>query len=105
MKRTIITLMAGVAIGAAAVAAPALGSHHATKRYLTMRVGDSLTIPGIDAFCSLWRRDPDGHLTGTLFFCTRSSVSGHSWTMAESPRWIEVGNAQGYVVYKHPRLP
>jgi hypothetical protein len=37
MRRTIITLAAGIATGVAAVSAPALGSHQAAKRDLTMR--------------------------------------------------------------------
>jgi hypothetical protein len=104
MKGTLLTLAVGVAIGAAAVAAPALGSRHAAKRDLTMRTGDTLSVPTLDVFCSLWRSDPDGRLTGPVIYCNRSSVN-HSWGVIVSRRWIETGSPQGYVVWKHARLP
>jgi hypothetical protein len=105
MKRTVITLVVGIAIGAAIVAVPALGSHHAAKRYLTMRPGDYLTVPGMDLSCVDFRRDPDGHVTGNLLSCFRESEAGKSWSMNASPRWILVYDAQGYRRFAHARLP
>jgi len=97
--------MLGIAIGAAVVATPALGSHHASKRSLTMRIGDSLRIPAIDEFCVLYRHDPDGYLTGPSLFCTRESVISHSWGVQISNRWIVTINPRGYSVWQHARLP
>src|SRR5437764_1085257 len=105
MKRTLLTLAVGAALGAAAVAAPALGSHHAQKRDMTMRPGDFLAIPGMDMSCIDLRRDPDGHVTGNVFSCFRSSEAGKSWNMDASPRWITVFDAQGYRRFAHARLP
>jgi hypothetical protein len=104
MKRTLLTLAAGVAIGAVTVAAPALGSHHATKRFITVGVGDNITIPTLDLFCSVEGHDPDGHVTGPVIYCDRNSVSGRSWGVFVSRRWIKVANPT-YYVYQHARLP
>src|SRR5262245_27730203 len=105
MKRTILTLVAGIAVGAAVVAAPALGSHHGAKRYIYARPGDTLTVGTLDLYCSLWRSDPDGHLTGPIIYCSRKSVSTHSWSVTVSRRWIQIGNPQGHLVWQHARLP
>jgi hypothetical protein len=104
MNRTSITLVMGIVIGAAAVATPALGSHHAARRDITVRTGDYLAIPTLDVSCSVFGSDPAGHLTGPIFYCHRRSVS-HSWNVTVSRRWIQVGNPQGYIVWQHPRLP
>jgi hypothetical protein len=90
MRRSLVTLLAGIAIGAAVVAAPALGSHHAVKRDVTLRTGDYVTIPTLDLECQISRHDPDGHLTGPIIFCDRYSESGHSWSVTVSRRWIQV---------------
>jgi hypothetical protein len=104
MKRTLVTLLAGIAIGAAVVAAPALGSHHSAKRFLTMRIGDSAYIPSIDLFCSVFRNDADGHVTGPVVSCARYSTNADSWGVRSSRRWIKVHNRSAYV-YEHARLP
>jgi hypothetical protein len=105
MRRTIITLAAGIATGVAAVSAPALGSHQAAKRDLTMRTGDNLGIPTLDVFCHLYLHDPDGHVTGPVIFCARNSEVNGSWGVMVSRRWIKVLNPQGYYVWQHARLP
>jgi hypothetical protein len=105
MRRTIITLAVGIGIGAAAVAAPALGSHHAGNRDITLRTGDYVIIPTLDLECQISRHDPDRHLTGPIIFCDRYSESGHSWSVTISRRWIQVFNAPGYRVWQHARLP
>jgi hypothetical protein len=58
MKRTLITLGAGIATGGAVVAAPALSSPSSSRhtRYVTLRTGDFVSIP-------------EGHLTGPIIFC------------------------------------
>jgi hypothetical protein len=104
MRRTIITLVAGIAIGAAIVAAPALSSSHSSKRYVTLRTGDFATIPTLDLECVVERSDPDGHVTGPVLFCDRDSQSGKSWGVMISRRWIKVASPS-YYVYSHPRLP
>ncbi|MGB2952487.1 MAG: hypothetical protein WBB74_03720 [Gaiellaceae bacterium] len=104
MKRTLITLAAGVTLGAAAVAAPALGSHHAAKRVITVRTGDRLSIPTLDLSCAVSGTDPDGHLTGPVLFCSRYSV-GRSWNVAVSRGWIQVRNPRGHRAWQHARLP
>jgi hypothetical protein len=50
MKRTLVTLLAGIAIGAAVVAGPALSSSHSGKKFLILRIGDDATIPSLDLF-------------------------------------------------------
>jgi hypothetical protein len=104
MKRTIITLAAGFTLGAAVVAAPALGSHHAAKRLITVRTGDRLSIPTLDLSCALLGSDPDGHLTGPLLFCSRYSVE-RSWHVAVSRGWIQARNTRGNRAWQHARLP
>jgi hypothetical protein len=108
MKRTIITLAIGIAIGAAAVAAPALSSSGSSPsgskaRIITARVNDLVEIPTIDLSCFVWWHDPDGHVTGPVFSCGRSSTKV-SWNTLVSRRWIKVGNGR-YYVYQHARLP
>ena len=104
MKRTLLTLAAGVAIGAAAVAAPAIGSHHATTRYITVRTGDTVDIPTLDLFCSILKSDPDGHVTGPVIYCDRGTTNVPSWGVQLSRRWIKVASPR-YYVYQHARLP
>jgi hypothetical protein len=79
--------------------------HHATKRFITAGVGDNITILALDLFCAVYRHDLDGHVTGPVLYCDRHSVSGRSWGVLVSRRWIKVASAQGYYVYQHARLP
>jgi hypothetical protein len=106
MKRTLLTLAAGVALGAAAVAAPALGSHHAAQRFMTARIGDNVVFPAIDAECGVYRTDPDHYESGPIIFCGRPSAKYKSrdWGASRYHVWISdrTGN---YIAYKVARAP
>lgn len=75
MKRTIVTLLAGIAIGAAVVAAPALGSHHAAlavetaagrSGFIDVPRGQEARFLGTSTFCV----NPKGQIPGGQVACS-----------------------------------
>src|SRR2546421_1634252 len=106
MKRTFLTLAAGVAVGAAAVAAPALSSPSSGQRYMTARIGDNVLFPAIDVECGVYRTDADHHESGPVIFCGRPSAKYNSrdWGASRYHVWVtdRTGN---YIVYKVARAP
>jgi hypothetical protein len=106
MKRTIITLAAGIALGAAAVAAPALSSSKSSERALTARIGDNILIPSIDLFCTVNRNDADHHEAGPLVSCARWSTKTTGRRTEASRYHFIVSTANGqYIAYRVARTP
>jgi hypothetical protein len=104
MRRTLVALLAGIAIGAAAVAAPALGSQHSKKGFIKVPVGNFVDMPGISLSCSLLRQSRPLHgLSGNLLFCSKSGNSYFTWSFEVSRSWIKVISPQNQVVYQHAR--
>jgi hypothetical protein len=106
VKRTILTLVAGVALGAAAVAVPALSSSGSSARSFYPRIGDNVLIRSVDLFCTIYRRDPDRIEAGPLVECGRWSVRGGGRRMRVSRYHYIVSTANGrYVAYRVTRSP
>jgi hypothetical protein len=106
MKRALLTLAAGVALGAAAVAAPALSSPSSGQRYVTISPGDDL-VRGVDLACSTFRHDPDHHEAGPVMYCNRySTTSGRSRALSISLYHYVVTSENGQnIIYKVGRTP
>ena len=109
MRKTVLTLLLGVALGAAVVAAPALSSSSSdksAKRFLTVRAGDYVTFRGFDFACTVNRTDADGYESGPLVYCNRPSANFNARGVGWSRYHVYETTRRGaYRINVVPRTP
>jgi hypothetical protein len=101
-KRTLITLLAGIAIGAVAVSAPALSSSSGT---VDVRPGSYVHWIGLDWACSGGGRDPDHNDPGPYIYCSRYSTKDSRAVSVSRFHIAVTDKTGGYTVYKVARTP
>ena len=71
----------------------------------TLRIGESLHVPGLDLWCSSWRRDPDRLEEGPILYCNRYSTRNSRAVTASRWRFTVSDKSGDYVIYRASRTP
>jgi hypothetical protein len=105
VSKTPLAAVSAACIAGLLAATTGLAHQARTERFVTARVGDSITIPSIDLFCTVLRRDPDRREAGPLMTCSRNSVrNARAVSMSRFHYDISRRNGTG-VVFRIERAP
>jgi hypothetical protein len=101
VKRTIVALIVGLALGGTGVGIAATHTH-----FITVKPGTYITFKGLDLYCAYLPSDPDHYDPGPLLDCGRSSVQGGGRLAAMTKYHYGITNESGTnYVYRVPRSP